>query len=61
VLLGSSPGRSFLALEIAYLPGLIRGRRGNVRLAALESEEISVVGLGGLGAESVISGNLGFT
>jgi len=30
----SSPGRSFLALEIAYLLGLIREAQ-NVRLAAL--------------------------
>jgi len=59
VLMGSSPERSFLAPEIAYLAGLARRLR-NVRLAALNLKGISEVDLGGIGSESVISENLGF-
>jgi len=50
---------SFLAPEIAYLAGLARAAQKR-ETGSIESEGISVVDLGGLRQESVISENLGF-
>jgi len=57
--MGSSPVRSFWHRNRLFSP-VWPGRLRNVRLAALNLREISVVDLGGLGPESVISENLGF-
>jgi len=57
--LGSSPGRSFLALEIAYLSGLVREAQKR-ETGSIESEGDLRDGSGCLGPESVISENLCF-
>jgi len=59
--MGSSPGRSFLALENSLFVWFGQGGLRNVRLAALNLRKISGMDLGGLRPESGISGNLRFS